>query len=717
MNKLRVTIGFRTSVSLTVIFSSILVGVMIASVSYFKMRLILKDREYEYLNRYIDNYQQYLQVSLGDLEDRVINFYGSLFYNHSETEEAEDANYEENIFYHFAVEEKLLDFLFVDLQGNIQYSALGTDFLGKNLRDDFPDSALTGMYNRLLVSGVFVAGISRDLLNRSDFIEFGDIEILGGVSAPYLPVVSVHFSDIGERKGFNIFLYPTNVLGTSDEKDVLGFATGQVYLFGNDGLLRSRGYLQADTDLLQLQVPDKLIDIVRSASDQDAVVSAFGGVSSEQAEPDSEVLSRDNLNVYEQNGKFYGYQYFVRDEVDWGIAVEVDESEIFASVNAIFQVVWLITPFSIFVVAGFGVYIARKYIHILYHNVIDMQKLEQGDIAVQIRHVERKDEFGTIARAIESFKESLKVKANVEEREHKQLLMRNQQRTELEELVSEFKAKIVGVLNAATSAIKSLQEKSCVMRERTHLASEETQKISQIIDKTTKNITEVGDIVTHIFNSMDNTTQKMAQSESGAEETLQNAVSVDKAALGLSHASEGIGSIVELIQDIASQVNLLALNATIEAARAGEAGRGFAVVANEVKNLAKQTTDATDRIAALIDNVQKLSSEVVNFLDKIKVSANDNASNLASVGKIVRIQRDESEVARDQALYVAGDVSHLMESFIKVDDANRNSGEFSVELQESSEKVESLMVSLNGIVDDFIATAQSQNAVEYLVSK
>ena len=79
----------------------------------------------------------------------------------------------------------------------------------------------------------------------------------------------------------------------------------------------------------------------------------------------------------------------------------------------------------------------------------------------------------------------------------------------------------------------------------------------------------------------------------------------------LGRASEEIGEVVKLITSIAQQTNLLALNATIEAARAGEAGKGFAVVAQEVKQLAKQTAEATEQIAHKVGGIQQKTGAAV----------------------------------------------------------------------------------------------------------
>ena len=84
-----------------------------------------------------------------------------------------------------------------------------------------------------------------------------------------------------------------------------------------------------------------------------------------------------------------------------------------------------------------------------------------------------------------------------------------------------------------------------------------------------------------------------------------------------------IGSVVTMINQIASRTNLLALNATIEAARAGEAGRGFTVVASEVKELASQTIQATAQIRAKIEAIQQATNEAATAISSVSVVVND----------------------------------------------------------------------------------------------
>ena len=116
--------------------------------------------------------------------------------------------------------------------------------------------------------------------------------------------------------------------------------------------------------------------------------------------------------------------------------------------------------------------------------------------------------------------------------------------------------------------------------------------------------------------------REISEAMSKSKDTANNAVdrveAADQQAQRLSAAAESMRSIVQLIGDITGQINLLALNATIELARAGEAGRGFAVVAAEVKNLANQAKQATDKIEQEIGNLNGISGDVLTALESIK---------------------------------------------------------------------------------------------------
>jgi len=147
--------------------------------------------------------------------------------------------------------------------------------------------------------------------------------------------------------------------------------------------------------------------------------------------------------------------------------------------------------------------------------------------------------------------------------------------------------------------------------------------------------------------------QSMNFARTGAESVFRHAESANDYAGALNASAVSMNTIVALIQNIASQINLLALNATIESARAGEAGRGFAVVASEVKSLANQAAQSTKTIAGEIANMQSVTGDVVGVLGLISTSMTAVMENVTSVASAI-----------EQQNAVTGEISSNMQSAV-----------------------------------------------------
>jgi methyl-accepting chemotaxis protein len=141
--------------------------------------------------------------------------------------------------------------------------------------------------------------------------------------------------------------------------------------------------------------------------------------------------------------------------------------------------------------------------------------------------------------------------------------------------------------------------------------------VSAASEQATTNVATVADAVAGTTETVRNIARESERARSIADSAVVQAGGTSAKMNALGSAAESIGKVTEVITEISEQTNLLALNATIEAARAGEAGKGFAVVANEIKELARQTADATHEIKAKIESIQNSTGETVTEMQQI----------------------------------------------------------------------------------------------------
>jgi len=344
----------------------------------------------------------------------------------------------------------------------------------------------------------------------------------------------------------------------------------------------------------------------------------------------------------------------------------------------------------------FGITKALKQLVVSFRDIAE----GEGDLTKRI-HLRSRDELAELARWFNTFMEKLQgiIGRIAENSSHV-----DQSASELSNIAVQMSSGANDTSQRANSVSISAEKMSTNLHAVAAAMEESSSNATMVATASEEMSATINEIAHNAETARSISGEAVHQSKDAAEKMAQ-----------LGQAAQAIGQVTETITEISEQTNLLALNATIEAARAGEAGKGFAVVANEIKELAKQTADATLDIKRQIEGIQNTTGDTVTGIDQISQvihKVNDIVATIATAVEeqsaatkeiatnISQASQGIQEVNENvsQSSDVASEITHAITG------VNASAGEISNssgQVKMSAEDLQRMAAELNAIVGSF----------------
>jgi len=323
----------------------------------------------------------------------------------------------------------------------------------------------------------------------------------------------------------------------------------------------------------------------------------------------------------------------------WAISTGIYIDDLDTQTWASTKISLIVATISLFITLSISVFMAGTITKPLRRMTEAMKSLATGALDVTVPGIGRRDEIGEMAATVEVFKTNAIERRRLEiEQQELEARAAAQRKAEAAKLADHFESAVGEIIHTVSSASTELEASASTLTSTAERSQELAMTVGAASEQASSNVQSVASATEEMTSSINEISRQVQESARIAGEAVGQANKTDARVTELAQAAHRIGTVVELISNIAGQTNLLALNAAIEAARAGDAGRGFAVVATEVKALAEQTAKATGEIGEQIAGIQAATQESAAAIKEITTTISKMSEISSTIASAVEEQ-------------------------------------------------------------------------------
>ncbi|MBF0101021.1 MAG: methyl-accepting chemotaxis protein [Desulfobacterales bacterium] len=706
---------------------------LIGGISAYLAQEALIDESFDELSALRDNKKHEAEYYFKDMliiaevfarSKDVIDLYNRLFEYHESTGVKPDGTYnatseeyrkiwetDGKIVKHFIEDTSYHDALLICFaHGHVMFSVNQENELGSNLNYGvFQDSPLAKLWKEVRKQRKMAVLDFQVAANREPSL------LVGYPVMKNEEIVGIFVLEL-EVAAINAFMHERAGMGK----------TGEMYMVGPDQLMRSDSFLDPQNH----SVVNSFKNPEKGKIDTEATKAALSGITDQKMILD-----------YRGNLVLSAYTPIQIGDLKWALLVDIDKSEI---MDPVFHLIGLICIFIciITVILIFVAYnISKMITNPLLKGVDFAKRVSNGDLTSTIT-LDQEDEVGILARSLSDMASELRLVLT-------DVVDTSNNLSSTSEELSTISAQLTSSANNLTDQSKTIAVAANQVSENVTIAASATEQSSSSVanianmteemsstfievarfsQETVNNVKAVSDAsgemsegmtqiaaaVEELNSSLNEVSKNTAQANRISQNASKRTGDINTRMNALVNAAKQIGRVVGVIKNIADKTDMLALNATIEAASAGETGKGFAVVAGEVKELAKQSAEATEEIAGQIEQIQMSTNEAFSAINEINKIIEEIASiNEMNASSIVEQTSTAGEVAKTVAGNVrmiksiaknANDSTELVRNIAKsMDEISKTAKQVAMHVDELSKGIsdmaKSSMVSAKSVRD------------------